>query len=658
MKSTIVFLVEVSLLLFIGLVPVRLDTQDTACFDLETVSNLNLEDSKWLLSHYDSLMKEMTVEQHTFTLKHLANNFSKFGNRSEAAIAYNKMGVIQRNYSLFKSALESHQLALNILSDDNHILIRTHNNIGVVYRRLDKPRLALRHHMLVMEMIDNLRDDEADSFRGSMTYYNNSGDLDFGRRVALNSIGNINLTLKQPKQALAYFEKALKMEKSHDNHLGMAINYNNMGYAYQELGDDHRALNFFEKSLAENNIIDSDVGRGICYNCIGDVYLDREVYSLAKIYFDSAYYYLRKTGDLYHSTQTHANLGRVFLKLDNYDSAFQHLKVYHSQSVFTNSNSLNADANALLSEYYQDIQQYDSALYYYKEAVRYNDSIVNKNNTDYLNELQTIYETNEKEQKISLMLAEDQIQDQKMLLLIIGSVVLILIIVSGILQILRTKRINLHQQEVLNQRLLRSQMNPHFLFNALGSIQSFMYKNEAKKASGFLNNFASLTRSVLENSTKDYISLTEEINTLRHYITLEQMRLRNAFDFEINLADGIESDFIDIPPMLIQPFVENAVKHGLSNLDYPGILLIFFREQDDMLHIEVSDNGAGINHHQKVKDKHHQSRAMEIFVTRKKLLEKTLKRKILLNVVDRSDQGNNETGTVVHISVPIIQHYD
>jgi LytS/YehU family sensor histidine kinase len=115
-------------------------------------------------------------------------------------------------------------------------------------------------------------------------------------------------------------------------------------------------------------------------------------------------------------------------------------------------------------------------------------------------------------------------------------------------------------------------MNPHFLFNALGSIQNFMLKNETKRAAGYLNNFASLTRNILEHSAQEFVSVSEEIETLSSYIELEKMRLENKFEFEITYDKNLETDFINIPPMLIQPFVENAIKHGLNNIDYKGVI--------------------------------------------------------------------------------------
>ena len=156
---------------------------------------------------------------------------------------------------------------------------------------------------------------------------------------------------------------------------------------------------------------------------------------------------------------------------------------------------------------------------------------------------------------------------------------------------------NLSARLSLERRLLRSQMDPHFIFNALGNIQSIILQKDTVLAVSYLNKFAKLTRQVLEQSRKETISLEEEINTLKNYIELQQLRLNNGFDYSIECDQEIEKDIL-IPPLLLQPFIENAVEHGLKPLENKtrGSIEIYFKEdkKQQILICTIKDNGIGL----------------------------------------------------------------
>ncbi len=181
-----------------------------------------------------------------------------------------------------------------------------------------------------------------------------------------------------------------------------------------------------------------------------------------------------------------------------------------------------------------------------------------------------------------------------------------------------------------------------------------MMKNETKRAAGYLNNFALLTRNILEHSAQEFVSVSEEIETLRNYIELEKMRLDNSFEFEINYNEDWEGDFINIPPMLIQPFVENAIKHGLNNLEHKGFLELNFEDKGAILHIEITDNGVGINSERLKPIRKHKSMSMGIFEQRKIIFAKRTKQAIGLEVIDRSTINSDLTGTLIKIDIPIV----
>ena len=140
---------------------------------------------------------------------------------------------------------------------------------------------------------------------------------------------------------------------------------------------------------------------------------------------------------------------------------------------------------------------------------------------------------------------------------------------------------------------LNAQMNPHFIFNCMNSIQKYILKNEKAKALDFLQHFSELMRSVLDSSTKTKITLDEEISMLEKYILLEQQRLDHKFDYSIDIAGDLQTDFFEIPGMIIQPYLENAIWHGLMNKPDRGKLKLSFEKENGSIRCVVEDNGVG-----------------------------------------------------------------
>lgn len=145
----------------------------------------------------------------------------------------------------------------------------------------------------------------------------------------------------------------------------------------------------------------------------------------------------------------------------------------------------------------------------------------------------------------------------------------------------------------LEQKALQLQMNPHFIFNAFNSIQSLIATRDYDVARQEINRFAKLMRSILNNSRKTSITLQEEMDTLEQYLLVEQFCQQNPFTFTVQCAEHVDAENLDIPPMLLQPFVENAVVHGVSHLSYPGRIDVFFEIQNEMLLCRITDNGPG-----------------------------------------------------------------
>ena len=247
------------------------------------------------------------------------------------------------------------------------------------------------------------------------------------------------------------------------------------------------------------------------------------------------------------------------------------------------------------------------------------------------------------------------------LLLLIGISV---VIYKVRIQFILTKKNEEIQKEKYKQELnkskltaLKSQMNPHFIFNALNSIQEFIVLNKKELASNYLADFADLMRSYLQHSQEDKISLQDELDTLHLYLRLEKIRFEENFEYAIHCDASIDQETTSIPSFLIQPFVENAIKHGLLHQFGPKKLTITFSKLTEFtLLCEVLDNGIGRKASQDfVTRKKHQSFATKASQNRLELLNQNFNEKIALKIIDLFDNNQQSIGTKVILPIPIIK---
>lgn len=223
---------------------------------------------------------------------------------------------------------------------------------------------------------------------------------------------------------------------------------------------------------------------------------------------------------------------------------------------------------------------------------------------------------------------------------------------------LQLEKVNLEKN--LNQsklKAIKSQMNPHFFYNALNTIQSFILSNDKKQAVNYLSKFSTLTRTILEMTEKDLVSITEEIKTLSLYLDIEKVRFNDDFNYEIIADSNVDTDNIKIPSMFLQPFVENAVKHGLLHKTDEKKLKIHFEKVADQIKISIDDNGIGrkkSNELNQIKNNKHQSFATNAMQNRVNLLNQFTQKNISIEYIDKQNQNNQSLGTTVVFVIPII----
>jgi hypothetical protein len=208
----------------------------------------------------------------------------------------------------------------------------------------------------------------------------------------------------------------------------------------------------------------------------------------------------------------------------------------------------------------------------------------------------------------------------------------------------------------LEQTALRAQMNPHFIFNCLSSIQHFVLKGDFERANHYITQLATLIRQTLDNSSKSSISIADEINYLTNYLEMEQMRFVSKFQYDISLDKKIEPERTFIPPMMLQPFIENAIRHGIRHKEGQGLISIRIEKHDGFLEFIVEDNGVGRKISERYKTRQHieyQSKGISLTRERMEILAANDQEKINTVITDLHDDQGNSAGTRVMISFPL-----
>lgn len=210
---------------------------------------------------------------------------------------------------------------------------------------------------------------------------------------------------------------------------------------------------------------------------------------------------------------------------------------------------------------------------------------------------------------------------------------------------------------MLEQQMMRSQMNPHFLFNSLNSIKLYIINNEKENAVYYLNKFSKLIRAILSNSREKEISLKEELEMMELYVNIESIRFTEKIHYDVIIDENIKTDQIKIPSMILQPFIENAIWHGLSNKIGDKILKIFITNKvKGQISFEIVDNGIGRQKAQEIKDnKVSKQNSIGLKLTKERLenFAKNINKEIVMDFEDMLDNNQQPLGTKAIIVIPI-----
>ncbi len=559
------------------------------------------------------------------------------------SMAYNELGTAKRNKSQYILAEDYHERAIKYAQEarDSVLLCQSLNNAGVDCRRLDKLQKAFDYHFAALQIAEKI---------------GNVKNI----CVATNSIGNIQLSEGKYELSIERFQHALKLEEESKNPLGMAINLGNMGYAYQGLGKLDLAIQHYKSSLAINEKLKNTTGKVICYNALGTAFQEKKDYPAAMEYLQKALQVNDQVDDKVHMAESYMNIGKLLSVQNKHDEARSFFQQAISLSNYWGFKSILMDTYKALALDYKNSGDFQKSLDATEKSLLYKDSILNEKSAMALNQMQAIYDVDRKDNQIRTLEHDKMVGElrtkRNVVFIFALAAFLIMLTIGGFFYI-RHRNLEENKQTLqLELRSLRSQMNPHFIFNSLSSIHRYIWSNNQEEASDYLTKFSKLMRLILDNTQHTFVSLNKELESLRLYLDLESLRCNGIFDYRIKVAPDIHDEEVLIPPMILQPYVENAIWHGLVHKsNEKGQLDIGIRLEGRSLVCTITDNGIGRKRAMEIKarkGKTHTSVGMKVTQGRIDLIRKINNKDASVVVTDLEDTTGEPTGTLVTIILP------
>jgi tetratricopeptide (TPR) repeat protein len=526
---------------------------------------------------------------------------------------HNDMGNYDKSLSTFHRILGIWQQQRN-----SYQIATTLNSIGVILKKMQRYGDAIEKYWNALAIFDSLDAEDAGYVR--------------------TNIGNIYAETNRFEKASEYYKEAVNINKKHENEIEVAASLQNIGNMFNKLQRHDsalvyhlQALSLFEKTLQKHEI--------------------------ATILHD---------------------IGYTYLKLENYSMARKSLMRALSLATETKAKPLIRDIYQNLSSLFAEQKDFSSAYQYHLQYTNVKDSVLNEATAQQLNELQTKYETGEKDKQITVLAKEKQVQEkeaQRQSVLkqaFFGGLLLVSLLTILSIYIFRQrmknqKLIAIKNNEIkevdfkrqiseLEMKALRAQINPHFLFNCMNSINRMILKGETENASAYLTKFSRLVRLILENTESATVSLGNELALLESYIQLEELRFKGKINYKISVNETIEPENTYLPSMVLQPFVENAIWHGLMHKEEneKGNIFIGVKEENDRLLCTIEDNGVGREKAQVLREKSVlKSRSMGMKITEERLKLLNRGKQPAISITDLKDPMDRPSGTRIEINIPI-----
>lgn len=601
--------------------------------------------------HFVELAEPLkNYERDTLALRYLNALALKRNYPEGQAYALNQLGIKYRDISQYGKAMKLHQEALKIASDADNTEFRvlSMNFISLVYRKLDAIKSALDYSQEALELAERQP--------------NPTTGLKRSINLSLNSIGNIYKTLEQYDLAIAKFEESKQLEEELGMGLGIAENLQNIGECYEAQGKLEASLTNYEAALDFNQKIGSDrihlnSNLGIAHIY---VHMGKQEEALERLL--ELLPLSQALGDQQMIAMIHNNLGWTYTIMKKYAEADAQLQIGLDIAQRYKLPSEIVEANTRLHDLNERMGDYKKSLHYFKRAQQVRKEISNDRNRNYVADMLSGYESEKRSYELQDLARQNELANLKLrknrtTMLVVG---IFLLLLTGIFYILHRQNQLKNEKKLLTleQSMLRSQMNPHFLFNSLNSIKLYIINNDKKNAVHYLNKFSKLVRKILEASSQKEITLAEELETVELYMNIEDIRFSYQIDFRIRVGQDIDIHQVKIPSLIIQPFLENALWHGLSSKEgVKKIDLHAYKEGEGFIIISITDNGVGREAAEIIKEGRVLKRkSVGIDITKERLanFSKDFQNSFKVEIEDLHDQDGNASGTRVNLRIPTI----
>lgn len=497
----------------------------------------------------------------------------------------------------------------------------------------------------------------------SLSYFDR--DLEKKLNITLN-LANIYYNMRDYEKCREKINSAFLIGNKLEDVNNTTISYYYLGaklllaHCYLDESKYHLADSMYSLSIIDSKKLKHDRNLVLAYNSKSKIFSANYNFEKAIIYGDSAKLIAIKNHDNFQLIVANRTLAKGYLGLARYRDALDILMESYREidNLVTNKIKFKYELSYSIYNFYQKLNNSDSALFYLSQHLYFKDSLDKIQNKE--NALTQEIKFNYKQLRLKdsigykneIEVKDLEIQNEKrarnsMIIIIVGSSVFL---VLGLYIYYNSRKNKLTKTSMLlEQKMLRAQLNPHFLSNGLSAIQSFILENNKLKASEYLAKFSKLTRLILESSREEYILLEDELELIKLYIQLQQARFNSKFDYSISVDDTVDLETAKIPSMILQPLVENAIEHGLSKIDVGELKLKVQKKSANNTEIEIINNGEPIK---KVNTQGKKSYSVDIIKERVQLLNTKRRNKIVFEIKGFQNQFNLAAGTVASISIP------
>ncbi len=610
--------------------------------------------------------------------------YQKVGNAYALTSVYNILGNVAMQKSDPDKSLDYFSKAYNVAKEMGHLkrqseMLINIGNISYMKGNLDeaidyyKKSMALNEEIGNQDVIQTISNNIAAIYmkQGRSTealeFLNNNLKMSKAegnqRKVAMATlnIGALHYELEQYEKGLKHMKAALAIYRALDDKINISHCLVGIGGAYAALNNHQKALEFFSESLTISEAIEDKYGIATCLHQLGGLNMRMNNLHKAVSNLKRCLELSESLNDKLKICNSHISLAEAYILLNDYSKALHHaitgeklandLKLLQEQKI----------VNDLLFQIYEVNENYKKALDHHKQFKILSDTLFNKEKIEKIAQIEYEYKYKQaldsasiKELKLTKTIkttSQDLEKTQRNLFLGVIGFLITALILGGIIFFLKLRHEKTKTQTIaLEQKLLRSQMTPHFIFNSLSVLQGMILNKEDKKSVYYLSKFSKLLRLTLENSRDKLVPLNQELEAINNYLELQNLEASQSYDYTILVDKNIDDTLFEIPPMLIQPFIENAIEHAFEKQKTNRKIDIQLKYVNSELICTITDNGIGIDAPNGHKRNDKKSLATTITNERLQMLSKDFNIKGSVQIEDR--KHHSAQGTIVTLVIP------